>query len=162
MKRLKYHVCPKMAFSPSHSLADTLNCSSSPIHFWANLDPLPIKIIILSPWTHSGECDCPQLPMAQYLVYGEWTWDICLFTKPQPSPKYHCIHFGFLFKISLPSPGVWTPSPLFLAMDVTLCQRTIWNHSAAILLIVIMASAWNLLLCTPVGRAGHPQIWILA
>lgn len=152
-----------MSFFPTRSPAGNSKCSSSPIHGFEPILSPQIEKIIASSWRHNGEWDCHQLPMAQYLVDVEWTSDICLFTKPQPPPRHHRIHFGFPFSISLPSPGGWTPSPRFPATDMTLCQRTIWTCIAAIHLIVIIASAWSLLPCAPAGRAsGHSQIWALA
>lgn len=102
------------------------------------------------------------LPMAQCLLCVEWDSDICLFTKPQPSPKHHCIQFGLLIRVSLPSPESWTPSLGFPAMDVTLCQRTIWTCGVAIHLMAITASAWGLLPHAPAGKAGHLQTQTLA
>lgn len=130
-----------MSFFPTHSPAGHSKCSSILIHPLSQSWPPKLRTL-----QHHHE-DTMRSGIAFYCqwpstwVFVEWTSDICLFTNPQPSLH---IHFGFLFSISLSSPGGWTPSPQFLAMDRTLCQRTIWISTAAIHLIVIMASAWSL------------------
>ena len=124
-----------MTLFPTYLPADISNCSFSPVQFLSNPDPQLENMRALL-WRHNKEHDFPQLLIAHNLIYVGYSsdkggievflkqrelwgiWGIpqtkrALFTKLWPSPRLYCIHFEFLFRISLPSFGSWSPLPSF-------------------------------------------------
>ena len=68
---------------------------SSPVHFFDPTLPPEIENIITSSQRHTGEHDCPQRSIVQYLMYAGYTSDLCLFPKLWLSPKHTVYSLDF-------------------------------------------------------------------